>query len=76
VVVHLPGLFEEAEKNEKKGRSCPRGAAPPGGRACSRGRVGGAPRVVSADGSGRRAGGAASTLGPGPGLLALLTPEA
>ena len=47
-----------------------------GGHACSRGRVGGAPRVVSADGSGRRAGGAASTLGPGPGLLALLTPEA
>ncbi|CAO2587518.1 Adenylosuccinate synthetase isozyme 1 [Lemmus lemmus] len=23
VVIHLPGLFEEAEKNEKKGRLCP-----------------------------------------------------
>ena len=35
MVVHLPGLFEEAEKNEKKARSCPRGAAPPRGRARS-----------------------------------------
>ena len=30
MVVHLPGLFEEAEKNEKKGRSVSRRSRPAG----------------------------------------------